>query len=109
MKITGKEELQDYMEHFELRGGGGTDFRPVFSYVEELREKGTFDRLKGLLYFTDGYGIFPAKRPDYDVAFLFMKEDYSDVSVPPWAIKLILEPEEMEEEGKRLDKNIRFV
>lgn len=109
VKITCKEELDDYMEHFELRGGGGTDFRPVFSYVEELKEKGTFDRLKGLLYFTDGYGIFPAKRPDYDVAFLFMKEDYSDVSVPPWAIRLILEPEDVEEEGKRLDKHIRFV
>ena len=32
----------------------------------------------------------------YDTAFVFMKEQYTDVSVPPWAIKLILEPEEIE-------------
>ena len=23
------------MEHFTLKGGGGTDFRPAFAYVEE--------------------------------------------------------------------------
>ena len=33
-----------------------------------------------------------------------MGEDYSDVSVPPWAIKLIIEKEVLEEETKlRLD------
>ena len=109
VKITCREELEDYMANMEIRGGGGTDFRPVFAYVEQLREAGAFDRLKGLLYFTDGYGIFPARKPDYDVAFLFMEEDYSDRAVPPWAIRLVLQPEDVEEQGKRLDKDIRFV
>ncbi|MCD2492943.1 VWA-like domain-containing protein [Lacrimispora sp. NSJ-141] len=109
VEITCGEELADYMENLEIRGGGGTDFRPVFSYVEEQKEKGRFGSLKGLLYFTDGRGIFPKKRPDYDVAFLFMEEDYSDAAVPPWAIKLILEPEDLKPERKRLDKHIRFV
>lgn len=94
--ITSQEELKAYMEHFTLVGQGGTDFRPPFAYVEELKAKGEFGKLRGLLYFTDGYGIFPAKKPDYDTAFIFMKEDYQDVDVPPWAIKLILEPEDLE-------------
>ena len=107
--ITGREDLEKFAGQFEIKGGGGTDFRPVFAHVEALREQGEFRRLKGLLYFTDGQGIYPAKRPDYDVAFLFMKEDYTDMSVPAWAMKLILTKEDLLEEGKRLDVDIRFV
>ena len=35
----------------------------------------------------------------YETAFVFMREDYSDADVPPWAIKLILGPEELEGES----------
>ena len=35
------------------------------------------------------------KKPPYETAFVFMKEDYRDVDVPPWAIKLILEPDDL--------------
>ena len=56
--------------------------------------------MRGLLYFTDGYGTFPAKMPPYDTAFIFMKDDYRDVDVPPWAIKLILDTETLERERK---------
>ena len=77
--------------------------------MEDLRERGELKRLKGLLYFTDGRGIFPAKRPDYDVAFLFMKEDYTDASVPAWAMRLILTETELAGEEKRLDADIRFI
>ena len=84
-------ELKRYMEHFTLKGEGGTDFRPAFAYVEEKLAKQEYGRLRGLLYFTDGYGIFPAKMPPYETAFLFVQGQYRDVDVPPWAIKLILE------------------
>ena len=95
-KITSAEELRDYMEHFELIGSGGTDFRPVFEFVDGLLAKREFSRLKGLLYFTDGRGVYPARRPPYDVAFVFLREDYADADVPPWAMKLILEPDDLE-------------
>ena len=49
--------------------------------------------LAGLLYFTDGKGRYPAKRPDYRTAFLFL-EDYDEAAVPPWAMRLLLEKEE---------------
>ena len=93
--IHSREELKQYMDDFEVKGQGGTDFRPVFAYVNELLIKKAFHRLKGLIYFTDGYGTFPAKRPLYETAFVFMKEDYQDINVPVWAMKLIIEPEDL--------------
>lgn len=93
--ITCGKDLADYMEYMEIIGQGGTDFRPAFQYVDELVRQKVFQRLKGLIYFTDGYGMFPVKRPAYDTAFVFMKDDYTDVDVPAWAIKIILDPDEL--------------
>ena len=93
--VTCEEDLVKYMKNLTIKGGGGTDFRPVFEYVEELIEQKYFYNLKGLVYFTDGYGEFPRRRPHYDTAFVFLQQDYNDVNVPPWAIKLILQPEEL--------------
>ena len=93
--IKSEEELVKYMEDLELRGEGGTDIRPAYEYVEKLRKEHAFTQLKGLLYFTDGQGIYPNKRPSYEVAFVFLKEDYEDAQVPPWAMKLILEEEDL--------------
>lgn len=93
--ITCQEDMEHYREKFQIKGLGGTDFRPAFAYVEELMAKKCFHHLRGMIYFTDGYGVFPVKKPVFDTAFVFMQEDYRDVDVPPWAIKLILEPEEL--------------
>ena len=65
----------------------------MFNYVDELILNGEFDNLKGLIYFTDGYGIYPEKMPGYDVMFAFLNEDSERISVPGWAIKVILEDE----------------
>ena len=89
------EELQEYMNSLELYGDGGTDFRPAFAYVEELMEKREFENLKGLVYFTDGYGIFPAKMPPYRTAFVFMEQEPEDVDIPTWAMKLVITEEEL--------------
>jgi predicted metal-dependent peptidase len=94
-KITSREELSGFIENMELRGFGGTDFRPVFDYVDELLEAGEFSNLQGLIYFTDGYGIFPEKRPKYDAAFVFVGEEDYQIKTPPWAIKLVLDADEV--------------
>ena len=94
-KIENGEQLQQYMEQLEIKGQGGTDFRPAFLYVQELMAKKAFHKLKGLLYFTDGYGTFPVRMPPYDVAFVFLEQDYQDVDVPAWAMKLILTEDEI--------------
>lgn len=98
-KITGREDFDAFMEQGKLTGFGSTDFRPVFSYVEKLREEQEFDNLKGMIYFTDGYGIYPEQMPDYDVAFVFLHDDDNAPKVPPWAIRLVLEEEDFEETG----------
>ena len=62
-----------------------------------------------MIYFTDGYGIYPRQRPPWDTAFVFMEEDFSDVQVPPWAIKLVVEKENLEEEKEKLRADYQFV
>jgi predicted metal-dependent peptidase len=47
---------------YEVSGGGGTDFRPVFEYIDQQINYPTL-----LLYFTDGMGTFPETAPGYDV------------------------------------------
>lgn len=95
VSITGEKELERFLREFRLTGGGSTDFRPAFAYINELRAQGELLNLTGLLYFTDGKGSYPMKRPDYPTAFLFL-EDYEESAVPPWAMRLRLEPEEFE-------------
>ena len=46
----------------EARGGGGTDFRPVFDWVEQQGIQP-----QALIYITDMYGHFPDQEPDYPV------------------------------------------
>ena len=94
--ITKPEQLERLFSDFTIKGGGNTDFRPAFSYVNHLAEEGQFDCLCGLLYFTDGKGIYPKKKPDYPTAFLFLDE-YEEEKVPVWAIRM-----QLEHDGKRL-------
>ncbi len=97
VKITQREEFDAFLRNGKLTGFGSTDFRPVFEYVDELIRAGEFEDLKGLLYFTDGYGIYPEWMPSYEVAFVFLKEDDNAPAVPPWAIRIVLEEEDLEE------------
>lgn len=95
VKITNQEELENYIRSLTIKGLGGTDFRPVFTLVDKLIESGEFSRLKGMIYFTDGFGIFPANKPSYETAFVFIQDSYYNPEVPPWAIKLILNNEDI--------------
>ncbi len=94
-KITSQEEFDDYIKNMRLHGFGGTDFRPVFSYVESLIEIGEFDNLKGMIYFTDGYGTFPSRKPSFETAFVFVDDAYNNPEVPVWAIKLVLQSDDI--------------
>lgn len=60
--------------HFDMHGGGGTDFNPPFNYVEEHAIKPVC-----FVYLTDGYGPFPSSPPDYPVLWVMT----TDVT-PPW-------------------------
>ena len=95
VKITRREEFEHYLKHMTIRGLGGTDFRPVFAYVDQLVKQREFQHLKGMIYFTDGCGTFPERKPDYTTAFVFVQDQYNNLNVPPWAIRLILEKDEI--------------
>ena len=53
----------------KVKGGGSTDFRPVFEYLEKLNED-----FKFLIYFSDGEGIFPNYIPFIDTLWVLTKE-----------------------------------
>ena len=55
------DELE-YSRSEGVKGGGGTDFRPVFNYIEKEKLKPDT-----LLYFTDLQGAFPTTKPSFPV------------------------------------------
>ena len=100
------EDLRAYMESFRLTGGSATDFRPVFEHVAKLQEAGAFASLRGLLYFTDGMGIYPEKRTPYETAFILLGEPPLSVKTPPWAIRLVLEAPDLDRAVEQLPEEI---
>ena len=46
-------------------GGGGTDFRPVFNWIDQNIKK-----CAGLVYLTDAYGSFPSEHNGYPVIWV---------------------------------------
>ena len=59
----------------------------------ETRE---LENLGGLIYFTDGQGTYPKTKPDYDTAFVFVDDAFAEHLVPSWAMKVLLESEDIE-------------
>lgn len=95
VKITTQDEFDAWIRNMRIRGLGGTDFRPVFSLVDKLINTHEFFNLKGLIYFTDGFGVFPEIKPSYETAFIFVNDNYENPLVPSWAIKLVLQKDEL--------------
>ncbi len=86
--LSTPEEFHNYLADFRIHGMGGTDFRPVFHYVDELIQSGDCPNLQGLIYFTDGMGVYPDSEPAYRTAFLF-SEDHNPPA-PAWAAHVYL-------------------
>ncbi len=51
------------LERFRPKGGGGTDFRPVFNLAMKRRA-----RL--IIFFTDGFGAFPERKPPFPTIWI---------------------------------------
>lgn len=89
--ITCPEDWRAYASSITISGRGGTDFTPVFSFVEKLLREKKLKNLKGLFYFTDGNGIYPSIRPDYETAFVFTDYQFFQYKIPSWIIPLCLD------------------
>lgn len=69
-------ELEEFdATKIKPEGGGGTDFTPVFKLVKKEEEQPLC-----LLYFTDGYGSFPKKEPEYPT--LWISTELKDEKYP---------------------------
>ena len=88
--IHSEEEWKAYSQNIRIQGRGGTDFRPVFTYVQEQQQKKELTNLKALIYFTDGDGIYPRSAPEYKCAFVFLEQTPKMDLVPAWAMKLLV-------------------
>ncbi|MFN3543762.1 MAG: DUF2201 family putative metallopeptidase [Thiobacillus sp.] len=64
----------------DIEGGGGTDFRPVFDWVERENRSPNM-----LVYFTDAEGDFPKAPPNYPVIWLVKGK-----GVVPWGERVQL-------------------
>ena len=96
-KITEMRDFEKAFEEFHSQGYGGTDFRPVFRYVDDLIEAREFTNLKGLIYFTDGLGKYPDAPPGYETVFVFVDEEDKRRKVPPWAMKVVMDEDDIRE------------
>jgi len=94
-KITSLADIDDTFGDFKGRGFGGTDFRPVFKYVADLQDMRELNNLKGLIYLTDGLGKYPEQPPGYETVFVFVDETQKDRQVPPWAMKVVMDEDQI--------------
>jgi predicted metal-dependent peptidase len=67
-----------------IKGGGGTDFRPVFKKAEN-----DFVKPSALIFCTDTYGDFPDKTPDYPVLWV-IPQCYKNRSNVPFGVKVFI-------------------
>lgn len=59
---------------FRLKGGGGTDFRPVFDMIDEMQPPP-----RAVVFLTDLYGPLPMYQPSYPVLFVCTSKQ-----IAPW-------------------------
>lgn len=88
--ITSRGDWETCGKSVEIQGRGGTDFRPVFQYIEKLRQKKALKNLKALIYFTDGDGIYPEQRPEYETAFVSLGKSKRQIYTPDWVRRMYI-------------------
>jgi len=74
------EPWEEFRGPAEIQGGGGTDFRPVFEWLDEQGQ-----RPELLVYFTDAQGQFPRYEPGYPVIWLIKGKE-----TVPWGQRIQL-------------------
>lgn len=87
-EVTQDIKLKRYtnVEDIAIKGGGGTDFRPVFDYIKQKNYKPN-----AILYFTDGQGTYPEKS-NIDTLWIIDSEDSLSYGYnPPFGYKLFLD------------------
>lgn len=74
-EIVEVSKFDDILKDLKFRGGGGTDFRPAFDKLKEMHITPEM-----MIYFTDAWGSFPEKKPNFPVVWALTK-NHGEV---PW-------------------------
>lgn len=93
--LNNEKELEEYIKNISLKGFGGTDFRPVFKYVENIFEASKQNEVNGLIYFTDGEGIYPEQMPKYKSVFVINDSCFDKSKMPLWATPLFIDENDL--------------
>lgn len=88
--IRSAKDLDDYVENLTLKGFGGTDFTPVFDYADEILKTDPNKPFNGVIYFTDGDGLYPQKTPTYKNAFVIYDNGFDESKMPLWATPIYM-------------------
>jgi len=76
-------KMEEFLTKVKFKGGGGTDFRPVFNYVQKHRMQPEI-----LIYLTDSYGTFPERPPKFPVIWILT--DKNGEGNIPWGEKAVI-------------------
>lgn len=82
-EVVKVRKFENFLNKLQMKGGGGTDFRPAFDKVKELKLQPEL-----FIYLTDAYGSFPEKQPQYPVLWVVTAED--GMSWIPWGQKVLM-------------------
>jgi predicted metal-dependent peptidase len=93
--LKSSQEIEEYIKNISLKGFGGTDFRPVFKYVDEIFASSQKNEVNGLIYFTDGDGIYPKQMPKFKSLFVINDSCFDKSKMPLWATPLFLDSQEI--------------
>ena len=89
------QEIEEYIKNISLKGFGGTDFRPVFQYVDEIFTSSQKNEVNGLIYFTDGDGVYPKQMPKFKSVFIINDSCFDKAKMPLWATPLFLDSQDL--------------
>lgn len=80
VEIANPDQWLQLTRDFQVKGGGGTDFCPVFERGNQYQD------VVGLIYLSDGMGSFPEREPAYPTLFLLTDSEYFDHynQIPQW-------------------------
>ena len=78
-ELYGPHEFSQDAPIPEARGGGGTSFVPFFDWVRQQEMDGSSPLC---IYFTDGYGSFPAAPPESHVLWVVMSGGLESTGFP---------------------------
>ena len=93
--LKSSQEIEEYIKNISLKGFGGTDFRPVFKYVDEIFTSSQKNEVNGLIYFTDGDGIYPKQMPKFKSLFVINDSCFDKSKMPLWATPLFIDNDDL--------------